>query len=658
MRYLSTARSLVKTPTRAIPLAYGLLAFLAYGPLLRSFFLADDFLFIEDVRGWGSWLWPHDLPGQIIRPVVMLAFRLDHAMWGLSPIGYHLTNVVMHVVNAWLLFAITRRLTGHVRTAFWTGLLFLVFTGHAEAVGWVSGRADVIGTTMSLTSLWLYGQSIDRRGCHTSLVWGSYVAFAGALLSKESMIVLPALAAGLEICCPRDVRRRRWVRSVVWRMAGFAGVMVAYFAFRAAALGTALGEYAGYDPARALGHLRIFLFRSLLPVTWFDVPDFSNSGDVLAYLAIAAAMLRIAWLRRSPVALFPGLAFLITLLPVLPLEVSMVEPQGERFVYLPSAFGAMLIMMMLNAATSRVGDVLRRVLSVSLCAVNFIALIGVSQTFAEAGLLSEQVTASIGSNLAGTPANGKVFVLNAPDTYRGVYVFRNGFLAALRVFQPGVFREGRSVHGIVGHSVSSLKELVSVRSTGPTAFHVDLHAGRIPYLPISSGAFYTVTNQTPGGFDIAFSDSVRYGLVLYTSRGRLNRAGVVQGTGAPFGVIDIPAGEVPCEEGFIRFAGWALDGEEVTRVEVARERVSGLDGTKRELVVLGEAQEQRHPRPDIARAFPDFPNHDRAGWETQLPCSTLPRASRTVIHVIAANRNGAKTDLGQRLVRRSGATVR
>src|SRR5882672_123469 len=51
----------------------------------------------------------------VFRPVVNLSFALDHALWGLAPVGYHLTSVLLHGVNAALVFALVRRLVADWR---------------------------------------------------------------------------------------------------------------------------------------------------------------------------------------------------------------------------------------------------------------------------------------------------------------------------------------------------------------------------------------------------------------------------------------------------------------------------------------------------------------------------------------------------------------
>src|SRR5262249_41007867 len=100
--------------------------------------------------------WRALLLHEVTRPVVNVSYAIDHAMWGQDPFGYHLTSVMLHLVNTGLVYLLAWRITDdrsrrgepsneHPRpqpVAFATALLFAIHPMMTEAVGYVAGRSE------------------------------------------------------------------------------------------------------------------------------------------------------------------------------------------------------------------------------------------------------------------------------------------------------------------------------------------------------------------------------------------------------------------------------------------------------------------------------------------------------------------------------------
>jgi len=91
-------------------------------------------------------------------PVNLLSLALDYRLWGLDPRGYHAHNVLLHGLNACLLYALLARLFGDRRPAFLAALLFALHPLNVEAVAWVSQRKTVLSMFFFLAAWLMYAR--------------------------------------------------------------------------------------------------------------------------------------------------------------------------------------------------------------------------------------------------------------------------------------------------------------------------------------------------------------------------------------------------------------------------------------------------------------------------------------------------------------------
>ena len=141
------------------------------------------------------------------RPLPYLTFAIDRAIWGVRPFGYHVTNLLVHVIAALALFSIVRitllspRLRGRwgdraVPLAMVIAMLWAVHPLQTQAVTYVYQRIESMTGMLCLVSLACYAQAAGRatgRGWSIAWLTGSVAAAAGAMASKESAVVLPLL---------------------------------------------------------------------------------------------------------------------------------------------------------------------------------------------------------------------------------------------------------------------------------------------------------------------------------------------------------------------------------------------------------------------------------------------------------------------------------
>jgi hypothetical protein len=424
---------------------------IAFSPNLSSYFLSDDFVQIGKVlQGDHSVVWGQE-HGGFFRPLFIWSYVIDSRIWSARPFGYHLTNVLLHALNAFLVSQLAARVTQPLNldarrsniVAASAAILFLLHPSHSEAVIWISGRADLLATSFVLASLLAYLVYEDSKNKFWLL--GSIGFFAIALLAKESAICTPILILII------GWSRRAKLARLVTDFAAFAAVLMLFVIVRAFFIGALVG---GYGTAQHLnfsaGWLRDRLLEALvrsalppLPSAWLAFL-FKPLQSLIFYLIVflmVAGITAAVILRRS---LYQSIErtvqnkflltifalFLVSLLPVINLRLSLYQTLGERFLYLPTVFACLFIACF---AAILMRDV--RVFLMFIVLVSGLYSWSLYRTNlvwrAAAGL-----TFTLSQQLVNSASHPSVVVLNAPDNLRGVPVFHNGLPEAVRWFHP------------------------------------------------------------------------------------------------------------------------------------------------------------------------------------------------------------------------------
>ena len=319
------------------------------------------------------------------RPLTILSYLLDRAIAGASPFMFHLSVVVWHVINTYLVFRLGLRLFRDTplmtRTAGLSAACFAVHPIHTESVAWGAGRSDVLACAFSLAAALVYFS--DRR----TAGWRATVAallVLTAVLAKETAVSMFVLlpVGGLVLHQPpspaaprggRAARRRRGGRAMprapgAWQDGAFAAGLVLYLIARHAALGSVLGpttravDDLGPKLLGAVGH---YMVKLLLPVRQSAYISDLPTGP-LALSAIAATVVAVAagavmaWRRGAQTVVFLLLWIGATLAPSLAIVSKIPEaPVAERYLYLPSVGYCLLlgygVVYLVAATVSRPG---------------------------------------------------------------------------------------------------------------------------------------------------------------------------------------------------------------------------------------------------------------------------------------------------------------
>src|SRR5438046_4749101 len=168
----------------------------AYRPAWNGGLLWDDDVYITNNelltapdglrRIWFSL----DSPSQYF-PLVYTTFRIEHAVWGLDPTGYHWVNLLLHIANALLVWLVLARLK--VPGAWLAGAIFALHPVQVESVAWITERKNVLMGFFFLLTLLAWVAFLDEK---TKRPWRFYglalILYLLALSAKTTACTLPA----------------------------------------------------------------------------------------------------------------------------------------------------------------------------------------------------------------------------------------------------------------------------------------------------------------------------------------------------------------------------------------------------------------------------------------------------------------------------------
>lgn len=370
------------TKTDWILLASILVAtFLCYAPALGYAFVYDDRLLILNNPQILSWrnvphfflenfiapAYPH-APAVYYRPVLLVWMVLNAKIWGMHPVGWHLTAIALHLIVVAEVYVLARRLLSNRLGAAVAASVMALHPVHVECVAWVMAEAEPLAASLAIGSLLIYLRTRARPPHRAAWMAASLSLFGLAVLIKENSLVLPGLIfafewflggarSGVPVAEASSRLRRWWKRGRMSfvRAAPYLAVAFAYLALRIAMLKTLGHAVTPMSLATHLATLPLVLSRYLKILLWptglsvfYDVPYVEHLTLARFFLplgAVAAVIALLAWwVTKSRAAGFAAVWLGLPILPVLDLPVFYHgEIVHDRYLYLPSVGLALLV---------------------------------------------------------------------------------------------------------------------------------------------------------------------------------------------------------------------------------------------------------------------------------------------------------------------------
>jgi len=374
-KYLSAEITLPWKTGAVAAVLTGLVTFVVFLPALASEFVNwDDYEYVfenqhiqaplRNVPGWaflnfyaGNW-----------HPLAWLSHALDYTVWGLDPFGHHLTNNVLHAVNAMLVVLVCMRLLesnrstgtdggpsvpaiderGVLIAGATAGLLFGIHPVHVESVAWVSERKDVLSALFFLLSILSYLFYRSNKSYKTYFL--TFIFFMLALMSKPMAVTLPAVLVILDWYPFQKIRSLRTFLTAVMEKAPFFALSIAsaVITIRAEDIGDHIVpfEASSFSERLIIGCDAVFsyLHKMLLPLRLNPFYPYPTNVSLfspeyfLAVLVVSGITLTCIMLiyRKQKIWAAAWGYYLVTLLPVLGLVRVGYQSMADRYTYLPS----------------------------------------------------------------------------------------------------------------------------------------------------------------------------------------------------------------------------------------------------------------------------------------------------------------------------------
>jgi Tfp pilus assembly protein PilF len=354
------------------------ITFVAYLSTLSFGFVYDDKPVIQDnvvIRSWSlvARYLAHKIPadlalpasGTFFRPVTLLWLRLNYAVFGPNPTGWHFAMLMGHVLMTYLVFLVVEKLTDNRETATIAGILFGLHPVHVENVAWLCSVSDLLVSIFLMLSFFAFLNYRDGRKLWLA---ASVSLFGLALLSKETAAVFPFVILGFAMMFPhpRTMVNSRRVRAAM--KDGLVSVpyfmlLVIYLSARKMMLS------GGAQPLAAVSWKTMLL--TAPSILWFDLKhlllpisssefyslDYATAPGLanfwlpvfLVIAVIVAAGYCISRLRDPRLGVFALGFAVVTILPALYLRgIAAGNFVHDRFLYLPSVGIVILIALALE----------------------------------------------------------------------------------------------------------------------------------------------------------------------------------------------------------------------------------------------------------------------------------------------------------------------
>lgn len=331
-------------------------------------------------------------------PLTWLSYTFNYVIWTNDPVAYKVTNIVLHVFNSILIYALTFQLLAAAKKEFHnasnslfskltfrhlqyasalTAILFAIHPLHVESVTWISERKDVLYSMFFLLCLIFY---INHRNNNNSKRWliASIIMFLCSLMSKPMSVTVPLLLVIIDVYPLNLLKRCSSIKNSAQLLAQNKTTYL-LLSFLVSII-TVLTQRTGIQGAGELGiYSRLinscmsviqYVYHFFWPVNlstfysfhpWVTDPNIYSVIPIAIVLCISVLFFYFAYSKKIYYPLACWLYFLISLLPVIGIVKVGAQAAADRYTYMPllslfiiSSVGCVMLYHMLRPRYLRI----------------------------------------------------------------------------------------------------------------------------------------------------------------------------------------------------------------------------------------------------------------------------------------------------------------
>jgi tetratricopeptide (TPR) repeat protein len=276
-------------------------------------------------------------------PLTWLSLMLDYQVYGLNAGGYHLTNLVLHIISALLLFWLFNRMTGSIWRSAFVAAFFAIHPLRVESVAWVAERKDVLSVFFLILMLCFYVYYTEKPVIKRYLL--VLFCFICSLMSKPMVVTGPVIMVLLDYWPLKRFESQK-SNAVLWQLKEKALFFILAFIFSIVTL------YAQYNPSikhfplsYRLANAPVSFVTYLGKIFWphdlvilYPLPDQLPTWQIIgvALVLIVVGIVLIVFMKRLPYLFIGWLWYLVTLLPVIGITQIGTHSIHDLYTYLPS----------------------------------------------------------------------------------------------------------------------------------------------------------------------------------------------------------------------------------------------------------------------------------------------------------------------------------
>jgi len=276
-------------------------------------------------------------------PLTWLSLMSDYQLIHLNAGGYHITNLILHILSTVLLFWLFNRMTGMIWRSAFVAAVFALHPLHVESVAWTAERKDVLSAFFWMLTLCLYVYYTEKPLIKRYLL--VLFSFICALMSKPMVVTLPVIMILLDYW-PLGRFQSSKGNLISWQLKEKAPFFILSAVFSITTIYTQYNPFIKYFPFNSRMANAVVSFVAYLEKTFWphdlavfypfpaQIPLWQILGSSLLIIAISAAVILMA--RRLPYLFAGWLWYVITLLPVIGIIQSGDQAMADRYHYLPS----------------------------------------------------------------------------------------------------------------------------------------------------------------------------------------------------------------------------------------------------------------------------------------------------------------------------------